>query len=101
MLWTVRATGQMGCGDPAGINYLEAAVTYLRDHGINIPDEWVNKNATQEGWSASPKAYAHVYVDDAALGCPLIHPSSGERPYVDWETVGPALMNMAQRKLGV
>lgn len=46
----------------------------------------------QEDWTSSPKVYANVYIDDAALGCPLIYikPEQGqkaERPYVDWVTV--------------
>ncbi len=44
-----------------------------------------NQNPEQASWSESPKCYAHLYIDDAALGCPLIYPEDGVRPYVDWE----------------
>lgn len=57
----------------------------------------VNNNRDQWRWTKSPKVYAHVYVDDAALGVPLIHPINGDRPYVDWEIAGPMLLD----KLGL
>ena len=43
----------------------------------------VNNNPEQERWTTSPKVFANLYIDDAALGCPLVHPAKG-RPYVDW-----------------
>jgi hypothetical protein len=52
----------------------------------DIPLYGVNTNPDQHRWTASPKAYAHLYIDDAALGVPLIHPTVG-RPYVDWKAV--------------
>ena len=51
-----------------------------------IPLYGINTNPTQKEWTNSPKAYGHLYIDDAALGCPLIY-SEKERPYVDWEQV--------------
>jgi hypothetical protein len=36
------------------------------------------RNPTQDQWTESPKAYAQIYIDDAALGCPLIN------DHVDW-----------------
>ena len=42
----------------------------------------------------STKAYGNVYVDDAAFGCPLMHPKGFARPCVDWEKVGPQLEKM-------
>lgn len=48
----------------------------------------VNRNKTQWRWSKSPKIYANLYIDDAALGCPLkIDPELSDRPFVDWEAV--------------
>ena len=40
---------------------------------------------------------ADIYVDDAAFGCPLIRPKGFRRPCVDWETVGPALLERLLR----
>lgn len=38
--------------------------------------------------TSSPKVHADLYIDDAALGCPLIYnPDFSDRPYVDWEKV--------------
>lgn len=72
ILWTMRS------GDT-----LQAAVDYLTAAGIELYG--VNKNPDQH-WSTSPKAYCHVYIDDAALGCPLIR-KFNQRPMVYWPKV--------------
>lgn len=46
----------------------------------------VNENPTQKKWTSSPKAYGQIYIDDAALGCPLIYVKNS-RPYVNWGAV--------------
>jgi hypothetical protein len=43
-------------------------------------------NPTQVEWTSSNKCYAHLYIDDAALGCPLIYPGN-ERPFADWNRI--------------
>jgi hypothetical protein len=43
-------------------------------------------NPTQKEWTESPKCFGHLYIDDAALGCPLIY-GDHSRPYVDWKEV--------------
>lgn len=72
ILWTMRS------GET-----LQEAYDYLKDNGIELFG--VNKNPEQ-GWSNSPKAYCHVYIDDAALGCPLIR-KFDQRPMVYWPKV--------------
>lgn len=62
-------------------NYLSDAVEWFRINGITLYG--IQKNPTQRFWTSSSKAYGHLYIDDAALGCPLIYPESG-RPYADW-----------------
>ena len=48
----------------------------------------VNRKEIQWRWSKSPKIYANLYIDDAALGCPLkTDPELSDRPFVDWEAV--------------
>lgn len=48
----------------------------------------VNKNPTQSNWTESPKAYAQLYIDDAALGCPLSFDEKlSSRPFVNWAKV--------------
>lgn len=77
ILWTVRSD------EP-----LIGAMDYCKSRGLYF---WaVNANPEQRHWSPSNKAHAHVYVDDAALGAPLIYPNS-DRPYVDWGVMGPLL----------
>ena len=75
VLFTMRSGGS-----------LDEAVKYLEDNGINLFG--VNVNPTQHSWTSSPKAYCQIYIDDAALGCPMIYPATeGDRPYVDWESI--------------
>ena len=61
------------------------AVAWFKEH--NIPLYAVNTNPTQKKWTKSPKVHADVYIDDSALGCPLIHSMNASRPYVDWVKV--------------
>lgn len=63
---------------------LEEAVKYLQNSGIRLYG--VNANPSQGSWTASPKPYAHIYIDDASAGCPL-KPVEGDRPVVDWEAI--------------
>lgn len=64
--------------------YLEEAVELVEKQGVELYG--ANVNPTQCEWTDSPKCYAPLYIDDAALGCPLIYPV-GERPYVDWRAI--------------
>lgn len=64
---------------------LQDAIDWFKKH--DIPLFGVNENPTQKDWTSSPKPYAHIYIDDAALGVPLKQDSLSERPYVDWDIV--------------
>jgi len=78
ILWTMRD------GDT-----LAAAVEHCRARGIEF---WgVNANPDQS-WSTSPKQYAHAYIDDANLYCPV--KLAGRRAVVDWDIVGPAALKL-------
>ena len=68
---------------------LDHAVNWFASH--DIPLFGVNQNPEQHTWTQSPKPYAHIYIDDAALGVPLIHPLNGKRPFVDWAQVAALL----------
>lgn len=59
-----------------------------------IPLYGVNANPSQHTWTTSPKVFAHIYIDDAALGCPLMVAPEIERPYVDWTAVSEMLEKM-------
>jgi len=101
ILWTMR--GQLETefdeeGQPVFNNYLGDAIEWFQKNGIEL---WgIQENPTQSSWTDSPKAYAQLYIDDAALGVPLVYPSVAEgviggdvtfkqegRPYVDWYKV--------------
>lgn len=87
ILYTMRSDG----GSDGDV--LSDAVKFCEDNEIELYG--VNKNPTQSSWTKSPKVYAHVYIDDAAFGCPLKDSlRSGGRPYVDWDEVGPKVMEM-------
>lgn len=52
----------------------------------NIGLYGANENPTQKSWTQSPKVYAHLYIDDAAMGCFLCYDTNfHNRPYVDWK----------------
>lgn len=70
---------------------LEDAVSWFEKNGIEL---WaVNENPEQSEWTSSPKVYANLYIDDAALGCPLTYQRCG-RPFVNW----PAVRRMLQEE---
>ncbi len=83
ILFTVRSDGSKHG------NVLSDALLYLKKQGIQFYA--VNENPEQKKWSDSPKAYARIYIDDAAFGCPLIQPGGFERKCVDWSRVGPTV----------
>lgn len=68
---------------------LQAAVDYLAENGVTSL-YGVNENPKQKEWTESRKVYGHHYIDDAAIGCPLIF-KEGKRPYVDWYILGDML----------
>src|SRR3990167_9217708 len=49
-------------------NYLSDALSWFELY--EIPLYGIQANPTQHTWTTSPKAYAQLYIDDAALGCP-------------------------------
>ncbi len=85
VLNTMRSDNQQ-CG-----NVLTEAVEYCKARGIEFYG--INHNPDQDSWTSSNKVYAKYYIDDAAIGCPLRESSRmGARPFVDWEIVGPMVM---------
>ena len=68
---------------------LYEAENWFSENGIFLYG--VNVNPTQRNWTKSPKAYGQMYIDDAALGCPLVY--GEDRPYVHWEVVKMHLEN--------
>ena len=52
-----------------------------------IPLYGVNNNPSQIAWNTSRKVFAHYYIDDMAIGAPLIQGDDGARPHIDWQVV--------------
>jgi len=66
--------------------YLDEALDWFNDNEIELYG--IQSNPTQHAWTSSPKAYGQIYIDDAALGCPLKHDENiSLRPFVDWDKV--------------
>lgn len=64
---------------------LEAAVKWFKDRKIEL---WgVNNNPEQREWTESPKVHADIYIDDSALGCPIMFIDGVRRPVVNWTKV--------------
>jgi hypothetical protein len=77
--------------------YLTDAVNWFNNE--NIPLFGININPTQRTWTKSPKAYGQLYIDDAALGCPLIYdPKISDRPFANWIKIEEMLKNIGVLK---
>lgn len=64
---------------------LEKAIKWFKDRNVEL---WaVNENPEQKQWTESPKVFADVYIDDAALGCPIMFIDGVRRPVVNWRKV--------------
>lgn len=95
ILYTMRSNceGNTGASDefPNVINgeFLNHAIEWFKTNGIELWGHQTNPN--QGSWTTSPKCYAHLYIDDAALGAPLRLDKDPDiefsRPYIDWTAV--------------
>jgi len=66
--------------------FLTDAIRWFTHHGIEL--HGIQTNPTQHNWTTSPKCYAEIYIDDAALGAPLLYnPELSSKPYIDWKRV--------------
>lgn len=89
ILFTMRSDIENPISDQDGIHpvggmYLTDAVNWFKER--EIPLWGINENPEQKTWTHSPKPYCHIYIDDAALGIPLVY-GEHERPFVDWNEV--------------
>lgn len=98
ILFTMRSHKRKGIANPDSLGWknsdeisletdvLQDAIDWFFQNGIPL---WgINENPIQKNWTASPKPYAQIYIDDVALGCPLIVPDDHyKRPYVDWKEI--------------
>jgi hypothetical protein len=69
-----------------GDKHLEDAVKWFKAH--SVPLFGVNENPEQSSWTSSNKVYANMYIDDSAVGTPLVVYPSFERPCVLWKGDG-------------
>ena len=76
---------------PTGDNNIQNVTGQFLDDAVNwfkqndIPLYGIQTNPTQTQWTTSPKAYAQLYIDDAALGCPIKYDQTLSRNvFVDW-----------------
>lgn len=61
---------------------LDKAMKWFKDNKVPI---WqANENPEQKKWTKSPKVQADLYIDDAALGCPIRFIEGINRPVADW-----------------
>ena len=96
VLFTMRSDDDNGPSeefpDEHGGTYLTDAVNWFKEH--DIPLYGIQRNPEQT-WTTSPKAYGHLYIDDAALGCPLKwNFKLAKRSFVDWQVVEKMLEKM-------
>ena len=68
--------------DSDGVDTLQPALDWFKEH--DIPLYGVNENPSQKEWTASPKVYGNIYIDDAALGAPLKTDGCDASPFIDW-----------------
>jgi hypothetical protein len=62
---------------------LQEAIRWFSDNRIALYG--VNRDPGQEKWTKSSKVFAHLYIDDLSLGCPLKFDADiCNRPFVDW-----------------
>lgn len=77
-----KPTGDNNIQNVTG-QFLDDAVNWFEQN--NIPLYGIQTNPTQTQWTTSPKAYAELYIDDAALGCPIKYDQTLSRNvFVDW-----------------
>ena len=91
ILYTMRShpdknnQGKTLSGEIISNDTLQDAINWFKKN--DIPLWGINENPKQKEWTSSPKIYANIYIDDAALGTPLKYDEDGiiSRPYVDWD----------------
>lgn len=91
ILWTMRSDIEEPKSNDPNIHpepgeYLKDAVDWFKWN--QIPLWGIQTNPDQKEWTHSPKAYAQLYIDDAALGAPnKLDLSISLRPFIDWVKV--------------
>lgn len=93
ILFTMRSRNMISQRNGEKNDFLQEAIDWFKQH--NIPLYGIQINPTQKQWTESPKSYAHLIIDDTALGCPLkVDKSISDKPFVDWKKVETMLEEM-------
>jgi len=71
ILYTMRSRG-----------YLQDATDWFKKHKIRLAG--IQYSPGQTDWTSSNKCYANLYIDDAALGAPLLYYTDGRAPVINW-----------------
>ncbi|WP_211206674.1 MULTISPECIES: hypothetical protein [Vitreoscilla] len=78
------------------MNYLDDALAWFAQNGIVLYG--IQTHPEQSAWTASPKAYGNIIIDDTMLGAKLI-----DGLYLDWQWVAQILCQrgvITQTQLG-
>lgn len=89
VLWTVRTDG------PEYGPVRTQAVEWCRRRGLIFAG--VNETICEASWTVGPKIFVQLLVDDSAFGCPTKYDCQSNRPIVDWDIVGPAVLEQVKR----
>lgn len=103
ILWTMRSRKKEGSSESNSLGWNNASKIKLESDVLQDAIDWfsrndiplwaVNINPNQVSWTNSPKAYAQYYIDDAALGTPVLFDEATDREYVDWVKMRELLVN--------
>ncbi len=89
ILFTMRSNfkGDNGpLGHKGNGTYLTDAINWFKER--EIPLYGINTNPQQKYWTASPKAYGDLIIDDTCLNIPLIYNKDiSDKPFVDWKII--------------
>lgn len=70
---------------------LKDAQDWFKANKIPLYD--VNRNKSQSSWTSSPKVHADLYIDDAAIGCPVKYEDGERHCHVDWHRLRSMLVD--------
>ena len=90
ILSTMRSDIEFPCSDDEDIicqpgKYLMDALDWFKRNDIELYG--IQTNPTQAGWTTSPKCHGNLFIDDRALGCPLVYHIDSKRHCVNWGKV--------------
>ena len=88
ILYTIRSHREVnftrGMKLTKPMDTLDMAIEWFEKNGIEL--HGVNTEPDQKAWTDSNKAFAHYYIDDRNIGCPLVKELSS-RPFVNWNII--------------